>query len=103
MKKIALLFAVLFLCFSAVAKRKVPRRPHILGIAGVTILVSDVTEARKFYLKLIDPDHSCDYCRAAPLPFVFLPSGQRIHLEQMPVPAPSNLLAEVSFLTEDLE
>jgi catechol 2,3-dioxygenase-like lactoylglutathione lyase family enzyme len=103
MKKIALLFTVLLLCFPAVAKRKVPRRPHILGIAGVTILVSDVTEARKFYLKLIDPDHTCDYCRAAPLPFVFLPSGQRIHLEQMPVPAPANLLAEVSFLTEDLE
>jgi catechol 2,3-dioxygenase-like lactoylglutathione lyase family enzyme len=103
MKKMALLFTALLLCLPAGAKRKVPRRPHILGIAGVTILVSDVTEARKFYLKLIDPDHSCDYCRAAPLPFVFLPSGQRIHLEQMPVPAPSNLLAEVSFLTEDLE
>src|SRR5580692_5779852 len=103
MKKIALLFAALFLCFSAVAKRKVHKRPRILGIAGVTILVSAVTEARKFYLKLIDPDHSCEYCQAAPLPFLFLPSGQRIRFEKAPVPPPANLLAEVSFLTDDLE
>ena len=56
MKKVALLLASLLLCVSVVAKRKVPKRPRILGIAGVTILVSDLTEARKFYLKLIDPD-----------------------------------------------
>src|SRR5271170_7466641 len=103
MKKMALLFTALLVCFPAGAKRKVPRRPHILGIAGVTILVSDVTEARKFYTKLIDPDHSCDYCRAAPSPFLFLPSGQRIRFEKIPSPAPASLLAEVSFLTEDLE
>ncbi|HMD07333.1 MAG TPA: VOC family protein [Candidatus Acidoferrum sp.] len=103
MKKIALLLAALLLCFSAVAKRKVPKRPRVLGIAGVTILVSDVTEARKFYLKLIDPTHSCEYCEAAPVPFLFLPSGQRIKFEKAPVPPPANLLAEVSFLTDDLE
>src|SRR5271169_738382 len=103
MKKIALLLAALLLCFSAVAKRKVPKRPRVLGIAGVTILVSDVTEARKFYLKLIDPTHSCEYCEAAPVPFLFLPSGQRITFQKAPVPPPANLLAEVSFLTDDLE
>src|SRR5271169_6941266 len=103
MKKMALLFTALLVCLPAGAKRKVPRRPHILGIAGVTILVSDVTEARKFYLKLIDPTHSCEYCEAAPVPFLFLPSGQRIKFEKAPVPPPANLLAEVSFLTDDLE
>src|SRR5271155_2514826 len=103
MKKIALLFIALLLCFPAVAKRKVPKRPRILGIAGVTILVSDVAEARKFYLKLIDPDHSCEYCQAAPLPFLFLPSGQRIKFEKALVPSPANLLAEVSLLTNDLD
>ena len=103
MKKIAILLASLLLCFCAVAKKKPPRRPHILGIAGITILVSDVTEARKFYLKLIDPEHSCAYCAAAPSPFLFLPSGQRITFQQAPAPPPANLLAEVSFLTEDLE
>ena len=69
MKKIGLLLACLALCLPILAKKKPPKRPHILGIAGVTILVSDVTEARKFYLKLIDPDHSCDYCQAEPPPY----------------------------------
>ena len=103
MKKIAFLFAALLLCFTAVAKRKVPKRPPILGIAGVTILVSDVAEARKFYLKLIDPSRSCEYCDAKSAQFLFLPSGQRIKFEKAPVPLPANLLAEVSFLTNDLE
>ncbi|MGB9464448.1 MAG: hypothetical protein WBR10_05000, partial [Candidatus Acidiferrum sp.] len=73
MKKIVILFASLLLCFGVVAKRKPPKFPRILGIAGVTILASDVTETRKFYLKLIDPDNSCQYCQAAPAPFLFLP------------------------------
>jgi catechol 2,3-dioxygenase-like lactoylglutathione lyase family enzyme len=103
MKKVALLLASLLLCVSVVAKRKVPKRPRILGIAGVTILVSDLTEARKFYLKLIDPTHSCDYCQAAPPPYLFLPSGQRIKFEKAPVPPPASLLTEVSLLTDDLE
>ena len=103
MKKIALLLASLLLCFGAVAKRKVPKRPRILGIAGVTILVSDVTEARKYYLKLIDPDHLCEYCAPSSPNFVFLPSGQRIRFEKIPSPAPADLVAEVSFLTDDLE
>jgi catechol 2,3-dioxygenase-like lactoylglutathione lyase family enzyme len=103
MKKVALLLASLLLCVSVVAKRKVPKRPRILGIAGVTTLVSDLTEARKFYLKLIDPTHSCDYCQAAPPPYLFLPSGQRIKFEKAPIPPPASLLAEVSLLTDDLE
>jgi catechol 2,3-dioxygenase-like lactoylglutathione lyase family enzyme len=103
MKKIALLFAGLLLCFGAVAKRRPPKRPRILAIAGVTILVSDVTEARKFYLKLIDPEHSCEYCDSKSSQFVFLPSGQRIRFEKAPTPAPADLLADVSFLTDDME
>jgi catechol 2,3-dioxygenase-like lactoylglutathione lyase family enzyme len=103
MKKLALLLASLLLCVSVVAKRKVPKRPRILGIAGVTILVSDLTEARKFYVKLIDPTHSCDYCQAAPPPYLFLPSGQRIKFEKAPIPPPASLLIEVSLLTDDLE
>jgi catechol 2,3-dioxygenase-like lactoylglutathione lyase family enzyme len=86
-----------------VAKKKPPRRPHVLGIAGVTILVSDVEAARKYYRNLIDPDHTCTYCENVPHQFLFLPSGQRITFQKMPNPAPADLLAEVSFLTEDLE
>jgi len=103
MKKIALLLASLLLCFPSAAKRKPPKRPRILGIAGATILVSDIPEARKFYQKLIDPNHSCEYCENVPSRFLLLPSGQRITLEKVPTPTPSNLLAEVSFLTNDME
>jgi catechol 2,3-dioxygenase-like lactoylglutathione lyase family enzyme len=102
-KRLAFLLACTLCCFSAVAKRKPPKRPRILAIAGATIFVSDVTEARNFYLKLIDPEHVCNYCEEVPSRFLFLPSGQRITLEKAPVPPPANLLAEVSFLTEDLE
>ena len=103
MKKVALLLACLLLCLSAAAKKKPPKRPRILGIAGVTLLVSDVSESRKYYLKLIDPDHLCEYCAPSAPAYLFLPSGQRIHFEKVPAPAPANLLAEVSFLTDDLE
>jgi catechol 2,3-dioxygenase-like lactoylglutathione lyase family enzyme len=103
MKKAALITACLLLCFSAVAHRKPPKRPHILGIAGVTIYVSDILEAHKYYRNLIDPQHTCDYCQNVPLQFLFLPSGQRITFKQMPTPPPADLIADISFLTEDVE
>jgi catechol 2,3-dioxygenase-like lactoylglutathione lyase family enzyme len=103
MRRTALLLASLLLCCAVVARRTPPKRPRILGIAGATILVSNVADARNFYLKLIDPNHVCNYCEEVPSRFLFLPSGQRITLEKAPDPLPANLLAEVSFLTEDLE
>ena len=105
MKKFALLLACLLFCFAAfgIGKRQPPKRPRILAIAGVTILVSDVEQSRKFYRQLIDPDHSCEYCVPASDRFLFLPSGQRIALEKIPSPAPADLLADISFLTDDLE
>ncbi|MGB8474230.1 MAG: VOC family protein [Candidatus Acidiferrum sp.] len=101
MKKVALILASLLLCIPAVARHK-PKRPRILGIAGVTIFVSNISAARKFYRQLIDPQHTCDYCESTPDQYLFLPSGQRVTLKQMPTPRPADLLAEVSFLTDDL-
>jgi catechol 2,3-dioxygenase-like lactoylglutathione lyase family enzyme len=105
MKKVAIFFPCLLLAVAAFpfGKHKPPKRPHILGIAGVTIYVSDVVEAHKFYRNLVDPQHTCEYCESVPSAFLFLPSGQRIKFEKMPNPPPADLLAEVSFLTEDLE
>jgi catechol 2,3-dioxygenase-like lactoylglutathione lyase family enzyme len=97
------LLLTLFAAHAVRATKKPPKRPHILGIAGVTIYVSDIPEARKYYLNLIDPDHVCDYCRQAPSRYLFLPSGQRITLEQVPSPPPADLLADISFLTDDIE
>ena len=103
MKKLALLFGCLIACAPLMAKKKPPKRPRILGIAGVTILVSDVSAAHRYYRDLVDPDHACDYCVSVPGQFLFLPSGQRISFQKLPAPAPSDLLADISFLTDDLE
>lgn len=103
MKKIALLLACSLLCCAITAPRKPPKRPRILGIAGVTIYVSNIPEARKFYVNLIDPDRVCNYCEEVPGRYLFLPSGQRITLVQIPSPAPADLLQEICFLTDDLE
>jgi catechol 2,3-dioxygenase-like lactoylglutathione lyase family enzyme len=103
MKRIALFLACLLLCCSITAPRKPPKRPHILAIAGVTILVSDIEAAHKYYRDLIDPQHVCDYCQNVPSQFLFLPSGQRITFKHVPHPPPADLLADISFLTEDLE
>ncbi len=103
MKKAALILASLLLSLPAMAKHKPQRRPRILEIAGVTILVSDVPEARKFYQKLVDPAHTCSYCDGAPSGLVLLPSGQRITFEKALRPLPSDLLADISFLTDDMD
>ena len=105
MKKFALLLPCLLLCFPAfgIGKRKPPKRPHILGIAGATIYVSDIEAAHRYYRNLIDPGHTCDYCQNVPSRFFFLPSGQRLTFEKMPSPAPADLLADIAFLTEDLD
>ena len=103
MKRLALFLTCLLVCCSVAAPRKPPKRPHILGIAGVTIFVSDIEAARKFYRNLIDPDHICEYCQNVPPQYLFLPSGQRITFKRAPNPAPADLLAEISFLTEDLD
>ena len=103
MKKAALILASLLFSIPATAKRKPPKRPRILEIAGVTILVSDVPAARKLYQKLVDPNHLCNYCDGVPSQFVLLPSGQRIAFEKALAPLPSDLLADISFLTDDMD
>jgi len=82
---------------------KEPSRPRILAIAGVTISVSDTPGARGFYEKIVDPEHSCDFCQKAPSRIFVLPTGQQIELEQASLPLPSSLLAELSFRIDDLE
>jgi catechol 2,3-dioxygenase-like lactoylglutathione lyase family enzyme len=102
------LLLLLLACLTSAAQFRhhpPPKRPRILGIAGVTIYVSDVEAAYKYYRNLIDPDHSCEYCANENLPHrvLFLPTGQRINFQKMPSPAPADLIAEISFLTDDLE
>jgi catechol 2,3-dioxygenase-like lactoylglutathione lyase family enzyme len=109
-KRYAVLALSLLLCLIATSAAQFghhppPKRPKILGIAGVTLYVSDVEAAYKYYRNLIDPDHSCEYCANENLPHhvLFLPTGQRINFQKMPSPPPADLLAEIFFLTDDLE
>jgi catechol 2,3-dioxygenase-like lactoylglutathione lyase family enzyme len=103
------LFAFLLACVAAsgaqfpLKKHAPPKRPRILGIAGVTILVPEVEAAHRYYRTLIDPDHTCEYCDNGSPNFLFLPSGQRIEFKKIPSPAPADLLEEISFFTDDLD
>jgi catechol 2,3-dioxygenase-like lactoylglutathione lyase family enzyme len=101
MKRITVALTLL-LGFSALLQAREPRRPRILGIAGVTLLVSDVPASRSAYMRLLGPSYSCDFCEDAPTPNFQLNSGQIIALERAPTPEPANLLSEVFFSTEDL-
>ncbi len=78
-----------------------PKRPPIVGIASVTILSTNLSAANDFYRKVIYPESVCNLCERPPRRFFGLVSGQKVELLEAP-PASSNLLSEVSFLTQDL-
>jgi catechol 2,3-dioxygenase-like lactoylglutathione lyase family enzyme len=95
--------AVSLLFAGSAAIGKEPKRPKITGIAGVTILVSDVPGSREKYKQLLEPGYTCDWCEDAPTSSFELNGGQIIALEAAPTPEPANLLDEVYFQTDDLK
>jgi catechol 2,3-dioxygenase-like lactoylglutathione lyase family enzyme len=107
MNRIVSLVAAAILCGSAPAQ-ETPQRPHILGIATVTIYVSDAHTARKFYDAALDqrPNHSkpCFWCERPPSFSVNIPLNrfQSISLESSHPPAPANLIGEVTFWTDNV-
>ena len=109
MKRPALLLAV-FLCCAVAANSDAPNRPRIFGIEGVSIYVSDAHKARAFYDALLDQDQRSkhpkrSFWREKPPAFSLNMSPNRfqfIGLEPAHSPAPSNLIAEVTFLTDNV-
>ncbi len=109
MKRSALLLAVLFCCSTALGCDP-PKRPRIFGIEGVSIYVSDAHKARAFYDALLDQDQCSkhpkrSFWREKPSAFSLNMSPNRfqfIGLEPAHSPAPSNLIAEVTFLTDNV-
>jgi catechol 2,3-dioxygenase-like lactoylglutathione lyase family enzyme len=109
MKRPVLLLAAL-LCCSYTSSSDAPKRPRIFGIEGVSIYVSDAHKARAFYDALLDqdqrskhPKHS--FWREKPPAFSLSMSPNRfqfIGLEPAHSPTPSNLIAEVTFLTDNV-
>jgi len=100
---------VLLLCCFA-ASSDTPKRPRILGIAGVTIFVSDAYKARAFYDTVLNqkqqPKKAMRYlwCERSP-DFslnISLNRFQSVMLEPSHSPAPTNLIAEVALWTDDV-
>src|SRR5207249_7866470 len=113
MKRSALLF-VLLLCCAAASAGDPPKRPRILGIAYVKILVSDKTTAADFYslaLKSAPPakrnvsgSQPCIWCENRPMNI----RKQKQHVGPVELgvtsaPSVTNRLAEVAFRTNDVK
>lgn len=101
MKRLALLFAVL-LCCSGASSSNPPKRPRILGIARVEILTSKLPAARSFYNKIVGHPQDCNWCEELPSGTFLVNASQAIGLSGMPSPAPSNLIEEVAFATDNV-
>jgi catechol 2,3-dioxygenase-like lactoylglutathione lyase family enzyme len=84
------------------APASAPSRPRILGIANVTILTTDSGAATDFYRMTILPGTMCKECERPPVRVFGFVTGQTVTLRDAPAAA-SNLLLEVSFVTENLE
>jgi catechol 2,3-dioxygenase-like lactoylglutathione lyase family enzyme len=100
--KITRLCLLFILIQVATPAKEPPKRPRILDIAGVTILVSNVADSRGFYRLAGDPSHSCDWCERIPTATSVLSSGQMIILRNLPSQPPTSLLEEVMFRTENV-
>jgi catechol 2,3-dioxygenase-like lactoylglutathione lyase family enzyme len=108
MKRAVPLFAIL-LCCSAVAQQK-PQRPHIWGIAGVAIYVSDAHAARNFYDALLDQNHRprhpkrSFWSERAPIfsSNISLNRFQSLSLEPSHSPVPQNLIKDIGFWTDNV-
>jgi catechol 2,3-dioxygenase-like lactoylglutathione lyase family enzyme len=96
--------ALLSAIFLSAATKPAPR-PHILGIAAVHLYSTNIVGARDFYSKTLNPGGACLWCEEAPhSPLtVLLNKDQMISIVGYPQPAPSGLVAEVSFAVDDLE
>jgi catechol 2,3-dioxygenase-like lactoylglutathione lyase family enzyme len=104
MKRSALLFTIL-LCCAAAASSDVPKRPRISGIGSVHIYVIDIDKARDFYSKLIGIrwEHGVCFDESRPCFAVGWSGNQTIQLENLLDSRIKNLVAEVTFTTDNVE
>jgi catechol 2,3-dioxygenase-like lactoylglutathione lyase family enzyme len=94
MKRPALLLTALLYC-AAASSGDAPKRPRILGIAEVRFFSTNLGAARDFYSMILGTKET------SPNAFSLNPH-QVVALFAAPSPAPSNLLAEVVFETDNL-
>src|ERR1700730_6874279 len=99
MKKLFLLLASLSSCFSAAAQNG-PSRQRIPGLAQVKILAGNSPVSLRFYSKTFDLAH--DLNRKLPEGTFVLNPFQDILVFPAPTPAPTNLIDEITFSTDDI-
>lgn len=103
MKRLALLLAIL-LSYLAAISSAAPRRPRILGIAAVEMYATHPTDTREFYKMVLDARGSCHWCEEIPRSPMIVPINDEQSVMLWSSQAPrSNFLAQVVFLTSDLE
>ncbi len=104
MKRPPLLLTVL-LCCAAAASSDAPKRPRISGIGGVHIYVIDIDKARDFYSKLIGIRWEQGVCfdKSRPCFAVGWSGNQTIQLENLLDSRIKNLIADVTFTTDNVE
>src|SRR5712664_3736994 len=101
MKRSIIAFAILA-CWVAAFASDPPKRPRILGIARVQILVTDLAEARSFYTKVLGQGHDCNWCEQVPGRSFLINDFQGISLSPASSPVASNLIKEITFATDDV-
>ncbi len=81
-----------------------PARPKILGIASVHFYSSNLPRARQFYRDILADATECHWCEKIPTSYSFLlPTGQSIHLTAPPSPSPTDFLADIALLVDNLD
>jgi catechol 2,3-dioxygenase-like lactoylglutathione lyase family enzyme/predicted enzyme related to lactoylglutathione lyase len=100
MKKLFLLLLVsLSSCISAAGQNE-PPRPHIFGIAGVQILAANRSASLGFYSKPLNLAHDPDETLLSQM--FFLNPFQDIDIWTPHTPTPANLIAQITFSTDDI-
>ena len=99
-KAITFLVVLVVLQCSAARAQNPPSRPHILGIAQVKVSATNLPASLAFYSKTLNLAH--DLHRTVPSETFFLDSFQDLWLEAVPAPNPTNLIAEITFSTDDV-
>jgi catechol 2,3-dioxygenase-like lactoylglutathione lyase family enzyme len=104
MKRLVLALAILLSCVVAFSD-ETPQRPHIMGIEEVKFFSSNFQASNAFYsplLAMMQPPATCKWCKTHPPQAYAINGVQLIALAPRPSPAPNNLLAEITFATDDL-
>jgi catechol 2,3-dioxygenase-like lactoylglutathione lyase family enzyme len=99
-KHLSFVTACLLLCLPLTA-RESPKRPRITGIAKVEIYVTDLPAAREVYSKILNPT-GCDWCEQLPGSYFRVNVFQSVLLSPALSPTPSNLIASITFATDNL-